>query len=156
MCIRDSNVKENPKVKHMKKEMTKAELEKHQKAGHTPYDSRCKDCLLGGIKDRPHYRRPEREENTLAVDVAGRYQPGIGHEGKNYKYMLVATFNAAKKKCDDVEPEEESEEQTDESYKDVLVEETQIVVKTVKELTSKEASDRAAKIMMMKIGPPRK
>ena len=144
----------NTKVKHMKKEMTKAELEKHQKAGHTPYDSRCKDCLLGGIKDRPHYRRPEREENTLAVDVSGRYKPGVGPEGKNYKYMLVATFNAAKKKWNNVESEEEAEEKTDESYKDVLVEETQIVLKTVKELTSKEASDRAkAKIKMVKLAP---
>ena len=151
------NVMQKPKVKHMKKEMTKAELEKHQKAGHTPYDSRCKDCLLGGIKDRPHYRRPEREENTLAVDVAGRYKPGVGPEGKNYKYMLVATFNAAKKKWNNVETEEKSEEKTDESYKDVLVEETQIVLKTVKELTSKEASDRAkARIMMVKIGPQQK
>ncbi len=72
--------------------------------------------------------------------------------------MLVATFNAAKKKWNDVTSEEEgAEEETDESYKDVLVEETQIVVKTVKEPTSKEASDRAkAKIMMMKIGPPQK
>jgi hypothetical protein len=106
---------------------------------------------LGGIKDRPHRRRPEREENTLAVDVAGRYKPGIGPEGKTYKYMLVATFNAAKKKWNNVEAED-VEEKTDESYKDVLVEETQIVLKTVKELTSKEASDRAkAKIKMVKV-----
>ena len=45
--------------------------------------------------------------------------------------MLAATFNAAKKKWNDVEStEEESEEQTDDSYKDVLVEETQIVLKS--------------------------
>ena len=37
-----------------------------------------------------------------------------------------------------------------------MVEETQIVLKTVKELTSKEASDRArAKIKMMKVTPQR-
>ena len=95
----------------MKKEMTKAELDKHQKAGHIPYDSRCKDCLLGGIKDRPHRRRPDREENTLAVDVAGRFKPGVGPEGKQYKYMLVATFNAAKKKWNDVEAEEDDEKE---------------------------------------------
>jgi len=36
-----------------------------------------------------------------------------------------------------------------------LVEETQIVLKTVKELTSKEASERAkAKIKMVKVAPP--
>ena len=87
----------------MKKEMTKAELEKHQKAGHIPYDSRCKDCVLGGIEDRPHRRRPDREENTLAVDVAGRFKPGVGPEGKQYKYTLVATLNAAKKKWNDAD-----------------------------------------------------
>jgi hypothetical protein len=91
-------VKKNPMITSLKRAMTNAELEAHQKAGHHPYDSRCKGCLLGGIKDRPHYRRPPRDENTLAVDVAGRFKEGQGPEGKGYKYMLIATFNASKKK----------------------------------------------------------
>ena len=66
-------------VKPIRKQMTKEELELHQRQGHDPYDSRCKDCLLGGIKDRPHYRRSlGREENTLAIDIAGRFKPGKG------------------------------------------------------------------------------
>jgi hypothetical protein len=38
----------------------------------------------------------DREEKTLAIDVAGRFKPGKGEEGGNYKYLLVATFRAAK------------------------------------------------------------
>ena len=94
------------------------------------------------MKDRPHKRRPYREKNTLAVDVAGRFKEGIGPEGKRYKYMTVATFNAAKKKWNDAD-EEENEETEDEDvespYKEVLVEEHQIVVKTVKVVTSQES-----------------
>ena len=53
--------------------------------------------------------------------------------------MLVATFNAAKKKWNDVEAEEddEKEQKDDDPYKDVLVEETQVVVKTLKKIASK-------------------
>ena len=77
--------------------MTKEELELHQRNGHDPFDSRRKDCLLGGIKDRPHYRRAnDREENTLAIDIAGRFKPGEGEEGGDYRYLVVATFKAAR------------------------------------------------------------
>jgi hypothetical protein len=70
------------------------------------------------IKDRPHRRRPDHEEHTLAMDVAGRFRPGVGPEGKQYKYMLVATFNAAKKKWNDVEgrEKEEREKKKDDPY----------------------------------------
>ena len=58
-------------IKPVRKAMTKEELERHQRHGHDPFDSRCKDCLLGGIKDRPHYKRAsDREEHTLAIDIA--------------------------------------------------------------------------------------
>ena len=64
-------------IKPVRKAMTKEELELHQRNGHDPFDSRCKDCLLGGIKDRPHYKRAhDREENTLAIDIAGRFKAG--------------------------------------------------------------------------------
>ena len=77
-------------VKPVRKPFTKAELELHQRNGHDPYDSRCKDCLLGGIKDRPHYRRSaDREENTLAIDIAGRFKPGKGEDGAGYKYLYL-------------------------------------------------------------------
>ena len=63
-------------LKPVRKAMTKEELERHQRHGHDPFDSRCKDCLLGGIKDRPHYKRAsDREENTLAIEFAGRFKP---------------------------------------------------------------------------------
>ena len=61
-CVLDA--KNRPSIKGIK-ELTKGELEAHQKAGNYPYDSRCKDCLLGGIKDRPHYRRTQRETHLL-------------------------------------------------------------------------------------------
>ena len=84
-------------IRPVRKAMTTEELELHQRNGHDPFDSRCKDCLLGGVQDRPHYRRAnDREENTLALDIAGRFKPGKGEEGGDYKYLLVATFKAAK------------------------------------------------------------
>ena len=55
-------MKEKIVVKPVRKSMTKDELELHQRRGHDPYDSRCKDCLLGGTKDRPHYRRSDNRE----------------------------------------------------------------------------------------------
>ena len=68
-------------LKPVRKQMTKEELELHQRHGHDPFDSRCKDCLLGGIKDRPHYRRQtDRVENTLAIDIAGRLKAGKGEK----------------------------------------------------------------------------
>ena len=54
--------------------------------------------MLGGIKDSPHYRRAnDREENTLVIDIAGRFKPGKGEEGGDYKYLLVATLKAARR-----------------------------------------------------------
>ena len=92
-CLLD----EKASLKPVRKPMSKEELELHQRNGHDPFDSRCKDCLLGGIKDRPHYRRmTDREENTSAIDVAGRFKAGKGEDGGNYKYLLVVTFRAAK------------------------------------------------------------
>jgi hypothetical protein len=91
-------LKEKVAVKPIRKPMTKDELELHQRQGHDPYDSRCKDCLLGGIKDRPHYRKSaNREENTLAIDIAGRFKPGKGEDGNGYKCLMVATFRAINK-----------------------------------------------------------
>ena len=40
----------------------------------------------------------EREEKTLGVDIAGRFKAGKGEEGGGYQYLMVATFQAAKKK----------------------------------------------------------
>ena len=89
-------MKEKIVVKPVRKPMTTSELELHQRQGHDRYDSRCEDCFLGGIKDRPHYRKSEnREENTLAIDIAGRFKPGRGEDGSGYKYLMVATFKAA-------------------------------------------------------------
>ena len=112
-------------LKPVRKQMTKDELELHQRHGHDPFDSRCKDCLLGGIKDRPHYRRQtDREENTLATDIAGRFKAGKS-EGGNYKYLMVATFRAArwnwKETSDEVteetqQAEKQKEEDTDHPF----------------------------------------
>ena len=77
---------------------------------HDPFDSRCKDCLLGGIKDRPHYRRTtDREENATAIDIAGRFRAGKGEEGGNYKYLRVATFKAAKWNWQETQDEADEE-----------------------------------------------
>jgi hypothetical protein len=119
-------MKENIMVKPVRKPMTKDELELHQRRGHDPYDSRCKDCLLGGIKDRPHYRRSDnREENTLAIDIAGRFKLGRGEDGMGYKYLMVATFKAVnrnwKESTDEAteevqRAEEEREKETDDAF----------------------------------------
>ena len=99
--------------------MTKDELELHQRNGPDPFDSRCKDCLLGGIKDRPHYRRAnDREENTLAIDIAGRFKPGKGEEGGDYKYLLVAAFKAAKENWKEPSDEATEEKQKTEAEKE--------------------------------------
>ena len=99
--------------------MTKNELELHQRQGHDPYDSRCKDCLLGGIKDRPHYRRSaDREENTLAIDIAGRFKPGRGEDGNGYKYLMIATFKAVNRNWKEVTDEAPEEVQEKEKEKD--------------------------------------
>jgi len=106
-------MKEKIVVKPVRKPMTKDELELHQRRGHDPYDSRCKDCLLGGIKDRPHYRRSDnREENTLAIDIAGRFKPGRGEDGMGYKYLMVATFKAVNRNW-----KESTDEATEEAQK---------------------------------------
>ena len=98
--------------------MTKDELERHRRNGHDPFDSRCKDCLLGGIKDRPRYRRStEREENTLAIDIAGRFRAGKGEEGGDYKYLLVATLRAAKWNWQQMPDEATEEKQSEEKEK---------------------------------------
>ena len=53
-------------VKLIQTPKSKTELERHQRNGHNPYDTRCKEVLLAGLKDRPHYRRnSEREENHI-------------------------------------------------------------------------------------------
>ena len=86
-------LEEKVMVKPVRKPMNKEELELHQRSGHDPYGSRCKDRLLGGIKDRLRYRRMhDREENTLAIDIAGRFKPGKGEDGGGYMYLMVATF----------------------------------------------------------------
>ena len=80
-------------VKRIKRLMTGKEKEEHLNNDHHPYDLRCKHCLLGGIKERQHFRRKRpRDENVLAIDVAGRFRSEKGPEGQGYKYMLVATL----------------------------------------------------------------
>ena len=99
--------------------MSKEESELHQRNGHDPYDSRRKDCLLGGIKDRPYYRRiHDREENTLAIDVAGRFKPGKGEEGAGYKYLTVATFRAVNRNWKEIPDEATEEAQKEEKKKE--------------------------------------
>ena len=112
-------MKEKIMVKPVRKPMTKDELELHQRQGHDPYDSRCKDCLLGGIKDRPRYRRSlDREENTLAIDIAGRFKPGKGEDGRGYKYFMLATFRAVNRNWKEVVDEATEETQKEEEEKD--------------------------------------
>ena len=67
------------------------------------------------MKDRQHFRRNKngREENTLAVDVAGRFKIGLGPEGSGYKYLLVSTFDASKQKWKDLQEEKETDEMKD-------------------------------------------
>ena len=112
-------MKEKIVVKPVRKPMTKSELELHQRQGHDPYDSRCKECLLGGIKDRPHYRRSEdREEITRAIDTAGRFKPGRGEDGNGYKYLMIATFKAANRNWKEFTDEATEEVQKEEKEKE--------------------------------------
>ena len=111
-------------IKPVRKAMTKEELELHQSNGHDPFDCRCKDCLLGGIKDRPCYRKTnDREENTLGIDIAGRFKPGKGEEGGDYKYLLVATFKAARGNWKNT-----SDEATEEILRTEVKKETDIMI----------------------------
>jgi len=158
-CMFDDGYK--PIVKPMKKTMTTTEIEEHRRRGHIPYDGRCKDCLLGGIKDRPHFRRSGREENVLSVDVAGRYRRGKGPEGE-CKYLLVAAFKASQKKWAD-DPEDFTDEmKINEEVQaadpeDIFHEESSIVVKMIrpkaeagspeKEKTSSEAAQEARSVL---------
>ena len=74
---------------------------------------------MGGIKDRPRYRRAnDREENTLAIDIAGRFKPGKGEEGGDYKYLLVATFEASRWNWKETSDEATEEKQRTEVEKE--------------------------------------
>ena len=68
----------------------------------------------------------DREENALAIDIAGRFKAGKGEDGGNYKYLLVATFRAAKwnwkEASDEVteevqQQEKEKEEDTEDAFR---------------------------------------
>ena len=108
--------------KASKKGNDKGRTRTSSKTCRDPFDSRCKDCLLGGIKDRPHYKRAsDREENTLAIDIAGRFKPGRGEEGGDYKYLLVATFKAARGNWKEPQDEVTEEKQKAEADKCILV-----------------------------------
>ena len=75
--------------------------------------------LIGGIKDRPRYRRAtDQEDNTLAIDIAGRFKPGKGEEGGDYKYLLVATFKAARGNWKEPSDEATEEKQKTEAEKE--------------------------------------
>jgi len=70
-------------------------IRQHRQEAHFPFDARCEECLKGGMKNRPHRRQPPRKENTLALDVAGRFEKGI--DGS--KYFLVGAFTHGIQVC---------------------------------------------------------
>jgi len=46
-----------PNLRVVKHALTEDELRRHERTGHHPFDQRCQHCLLGGMKDRAHFRR---------------------------------------------------------------------------------------------------
>ena len=94
------------------------------------------------IKDRPHYRRTaDREENTLAINIAGRFRSGIGEEGGNCKYLLVAAFKSAKWNWLETQDEADEEKQKQEKEKDKDVEDACYPQDPIQEIEKKESEE---------------
>ena len=60
----------------------------------------------------------QTEENTLAIDSAGRLKPGQGDDGNGYKYLMIATFKAVNGNWKEVPDEATEEVQKEEKEKE--------------------------------------
>ena len=70
-------------------------MKKHVRAGHLPFWKRCRACLEGRARDKPHRRQGVVETNVLAFDLAGPFQVGKDEEGQATRYALTAVLTIA-------------------------------------------------------------
>ena len=63
--------------------------------GHLPFWKRCKACLDGRARDRPHRRQGVVETSVLSFDLAGPFQVGKDEDMQPTRYALTAVFTVA-------------------------------------------------------------
>ena len=67
-------------------------LQDHVAAGHIPYNKACWSCLMGRLKQPPHFRQPITDSYVLSVDLSGPFAEGV-HEGVKARYFLAANLS---------------------------------------------------------------
>ena len=70
----------------------KERLKNHIDSGHLPYWRRCRLCVEGRARDKPHRRQSVVETNVLSLDMAGPYAAGLDESQKGVKYALVGVL----------------------------------------------------------------
>ena len=70
-------------------------MRRHVRAGHLPYWKRCRACLEGRARDRPHMRQGVIETSVLSLDLAGPFRTGRDEDQQPTRYALTAVFTVA-------------------------------------------------------------
>ena len=67
-------------------------MRRHLQHGHQPYWKRCKACVEGRSRDRPHRRQLVPDTSVLAVDLAGPFKTSKDERLSKIRYALVGVF----------------------------------------------------------------
>ena len=67
-------------------------MRQHILNGHLPYWKRCRACVEGRSRDRPHKRSAVADINVLSVDLAGPFRQGRDERLSKVRYALVAVL----------------------------------------------------------------
>ena len=70
-------------------------MRRHIQNGHQPYWKRCRACVEGRSRDRPHRRQPVADTGVLALDLAGPFKTGKDERLPKIRYALVGVFVVA-------------------------------------------------------------
>ena len=70
-------------------------MRRHIQSGHQPYWKRCRACVEGRSRDRPHRRQPVADTGVLALDLAGPFKTGKDERLPKIRYALVGVFVVA-------------------------------------------------------------
>ncbi|CAE7684621.1 RE1, partial [Symbiodinium necroappetens] len=67
-------------------------MKQHISQEHKPYWKRCRSCVEGRSRDRPHRRSPVPDVNVLSLDLVGLFRKGRTEQLARVKHMLHAVF----------------------------------------------------------------
>ena len=70
-------------------------MRRHIQNGHQPYWKRCRACVEGRSRDRPHRRQPVADTGALALDLAGPFKTGKDERLPKIRYALAGVFVVA-------------------------------------------------------------